>query len=54
MRIIEPEELKKLREEVDPYLIVSIKDGVSFKEGTPDEIKEKFERWKNEFLRLHG
>ena len=51
MRIIEPEELKKLYEEVKPYLVRST-NGTTFKEGTPDEIKEKFERWKTEYSKL--
>lgn len=45
MRFIESEKVRKLGEEVDPYLIFGI-DGVTFKEGTPDEIKKKHELWK--------
>lgn len=41
MRIIQPDKLEKLWNEVEPYLILSL-NGSSFKEGTPEEIKEKF------------
>lgn len=45
MRFIPSEKIRKLSREVDPYLIYGI-EGVTFKEGTPDEIKEKHELWK--------
>lgn len=45
MRIIEPDDLEQLWNEVKPYLIPSL-DGAKFKDNTPDEIKEKFEIWK--------
>lgn len=49
MRIIQPVELKKLWNEIEPYLIFSL-EGTSFKDDTPVDIKEKFEKWK----RLYG
>lgn len=45
MRFIESKRTRKLYQEVKPYLIYGI-EGVTFKEGTPDEIKEKHELWK--------
>ena len=45
MRFVPSEKVRKLSQEVDNYLIYGI-DGVTFKEGTPDEIKEKHELWK--------
>ena len=51
MRVIEPEELRQLWDEIEPYLILST-NGTTFKEGTPDEIKEKFEIWKTEYSKL--
>lgn len=51
MRVIQPIELERLWDEVEPYLIPSL-NGSSFKEGTPEEIKEKFKIWKSEYSKL--
>ncbi len=48
MRLIAPDDLRKLKDEINPYLVRSSK-GTTFKEGTPDEIKEKFEIWKKRY-----
>ncbi len=51
MRIIQPVELKKLWNEIEPYLIFSL-EGTSFKDDTPVDIKEKFDFWKLEYGKL--
>lgn len=52
MRVIFPKELDDLKKEIEPYLVHSL-SGVSFKEGTPDEIKKKFELWKTRCLEYY-
>lgn len=44
MRFIPSEKVRKLRKEVEPYLISEF-DNLKFKEGTPEEIKEKYQLW---------
>ncbi len=44
MRFICSEETRKLRKEIEPYLLYTT-EGVKFKENTPNEIKEKHKLW---------
>ena len=44
MRFVPSKKVRQLRKEIEPYLIVGI-DGVTYKEGTPEEIKEKHKLW---------
>lgn len=44
MRFIPSEKIRELRKEIEPYLIIGL-DGVTYKEETPDEIKEKHQLW---------
>lgn len=45
MRFVPSEKVRQLRKEVEPYIITGI-DGVTFKENTSQEIKEKYKLWK--------
>ncbi len=44
MRFIESEKTRLLYQEVKPYLVYGI-NGVTYKEGTPEKIKEKHKLW---------
>ena len=45
MRIIYSKKVNGLFDEIEPYLNISL-DGTTFKENTPNEIKEKYKLWR--------
>ena len=51
MRFVEPPELRAMYDECKPYFALSTEE-VSFKEGTPDRIKELYEQWKKEYKKI--
>ena len=44
--------MKEMHEKCKPYLVHKGVD-VSFKEGTPEEIKDLFEKWKKMYRKMH-
>ena len=45
-------EMKEMHEKCKPYLVHKGVD-VSFKEGTPKEIKDLFEKWKKMYRKMN-
>ena len=49
---LQPPEMQAMHDECEPYIVRNV-SGVSFKEGTPNKIKELFEQWKKEYKKLY-